>query len=70
MTKKLIFLLSESRFIQRGEPLLQIRRTKIWLYLILQIIGVAAPVAISQTIAAIGGFHIMHIPYIFCTTRD
>jgi len=54
ITQKLIFLCSEERFIQRGEPLLQVRRRKIWLYLLCQIIGVAAPVAISQTIAAIG----------------
>ncbi|CZR53946.1 related to human band 3 anion transport protein [Phialocephala subalpina] len=54
ITQKLIFLLSERRFIQKGEPLLQIRRRKIWLYLVCQIIGVALPVAISQIIAAIG----------------
>ncbi|KFX93058.1 hypothetical protein V490_05022 [Pseudogymnoascus sp. VKM F-3557] len=54
MTQKLIFLFSERRFIQPAEPLLQVRRRKIWLYLVCQIIGVALPVAISQTIAAIG----------------
>jgi hypothetical protein len=54
MTQKLIFLFSERRFIQPAEPLLQVRRRKIWLYLGCQIIGVALPVAISQTIAAIG----------------
>lgn len=54
MTKKLIFLLREPRFIQRAEPLLQVHRRKIWLYLALQTIGVVAPVAISLTIAAIG----------------
>lgn len=56
ITKKLLFLLSERRFIQRGEPLLQIRRRKVWLYVLCQIIGVAAPLAISQTIAAIGTY--------------
>lgn len=54
MTQKLTFLFSERRFIQPAEPLLQVRRRKIWLYLVCQIIGVALPVAISQTIAAIG----------------
>lgn len=49
-----MFLLKERRFIQKGEPLLRIRRRKIWLYLLCQIVGVALPVAISQTIAAIG----------------
>ncbi|XMA08314.1 hypothetical protein WAI453_001105 [Rhynchosporium graminicola] len=54
ITKKLLFLMSEQRFIQRSEPLLQVRRCKIWLYLLCQIVGVILPVAISQTIAAIG----------------
>ncbi|EPE24606.1 HCO3- transporter family protein [Glarea lozoyensis ATCC 20868] len=54
ITKKLLFLLSERRFIQSNDPLLQIPRSKIWLYLFCQMIGVALPVAISQTIAAIG----------------
>ncbi|PGH26751.1 hypothetical protein AJ80_01515 [Polytolypa hystricis UAMH7299] len=51
---KLIFLFKEDRFIQRGEPLLQVRKRKICLYIGLQIFGVASCVAISQTIAAIG----------------
>ncbi|KAF7916255.1 uncharacterized protein EAE97_012133 [Botrytis byssoidea] len=54
ITQKLLFLFSERRFIQKGEPLLQVKRRKIWLYLLCQIVGVAAPVAISLTIAAIG----------------
>lgn len=54
MTQKLIFLVSEPRFIQPANPLLKLSRRKIWLYFLLQIIGVAAPVAISLTIAAIG----------------
>ncbi|KAK2766087.1 hypothetical protein FQN54_007602 [Arachnomyces sp. PD_36] len=51
---KFIFLMGENRFIQRDEPLLSVRRRKIWLYIGLQFLGVAATVAISQTIAAIG----------------
>ncbi|PYI09261.1 hypothetical protein BO78DRAFT_439444 [Aspergillus sclerotiicarbonarius CBS 121057] len=51
---KIIFLLRERRFIQRDEPLLRVRRLKILLYISCQMIGVAACVAISQTIAAIG----------------
>lgn len=51
---KTIFLLRENRFIQRDEPLLRVKRRKILLYISCQAIGVAACVAISQTIAAIG----------------
>lgn len=54
ITQKVLFLLTERRFIQTGEPLLQVLRRKIPLYLLFQIIGWAIPVAISQTIAAIG----------------
>lgn len=52
--QKMIFLMRENRFIQRDEPLLRVQRRKILLYISCQIIGVAACVAISQTIAAIG----------------
>ncbi|KAH1402579.1 hypothetical protein KXX22_002600 [Aspergillus fumigatus] len=52
--QKLIFLARENRFIQRDEPLLNVRRRKIALYIACQALGVAATVAISQTIAAIG----------------
>ncbi|RAL03312.1 anion exchange family protein [Aspergillus ibericus CBS 121593] len=54
MLQKTIFLLRENRFIQRDEPLLRVKRRKILLYISCQAIGVAACVAISQTIAAIG----------------
>jgi hypothetical protein len=46
--------MTEERFIQRDEPLLKVPRKKILFYAGLQLIGVAATVAISQTIAAIG----------------
>ncbi|KAL4923485.1 anion exchange family protein [Aspergillus undulatus] len=52
--QKFIFLLNEDRFIKRDEPLLLVPRRKIALYIACQAIGVAACVAISQTIAAIG----------------
>jgi hypothetical protein len=54
MLKKAIFLMQENRFIQRDDPLLTIRKRKILLFIGLQGLGVAATVAISQTIAAIG----------------
>lgn len=46
--------MAEDRFIQRDEPLLKLQKQKIWLYIGIQVFGVAACVAISQTIAAIG----------------
>ena len=52
--KKIIFLLSEDRFIPRDNPLINIRKRKIVYYLAFQLTGVFACVAISQTIAAIG----------------
>ncbi|PGH11478.1 hypothetical protein AJ79_04853 [Helicocarpus griseus UAMH5409] len=54
IVEKAVFLLRENRFIQRDDPLLYIRRRKIVLYIGLQLFGVVACVAISQTIAAIG----------------
>jgi len=51
---KAIFLFSEHRFIDPSEPLLTVRKRKIGLYIALQMTGVLASVAISQTIAAIG----------------
>ncbi|KAH0368954.1 hypothetical protein KCU65_g3719, partial [Aureobasidium melanogenum] len=54
MTQKLLFLIKEHRFIDPSEPLLQVPRRKIMLFLLLQILGVGFSVAISQTIGAIG----------------
>ncbi|GLB07825.1 boron transporter 4 [Aspergillus tubingensis] len=52
--QKIIFLLREDRFIPRNEKLLCVPKRKIVLYVMCQVVGVAACVAISQTIAAIG----------------
>ncbi|KAK1676138.1 HCO3 transporter family-domain-containing protein [Colletotrichum godetiae] len=52
--RKFLFLQAEERFIQRDEILLQVRRLKIWLYIALQSLGVAACVAVSHTLGAIG----------------
>ncbi|KAM0216988.1 hypothetical protein ACHAQD_007707 [Fusarium lateritium] len=52
--RKLIYLQSEERFIQRDEPMLLIPKRKIILYIGLQLAGVAACVAVSHTLAAIG----------------
>ncbi|GAT27580.1 HCO3- transporter family protein [Aspergillus luchuensis] len=52
--QKIIFLLREDRFIPRNEELLRVPKRKIVFYVMCQVVGVAACVAISQTIAAIG----------------
>ncbi|KAL4979521.1 hypothetical protein BDW66DRAFT_157344 [Aspergillus desertorum] len=54
MMKKIIFLLREKRFVPRHEKLLRVKRRSIILYLACEIVPVAACVAISQTIAAVG----------------
>ena len=54
--RKMIFLLREDRFVSRDEPLLGLRKRKIVLYLGCEVLPVAACVAISQTIAAVGMF--------------
>ncbi|KAK4206399.1 boron transporter 1 [Rhypophila decipiens] len=51
---KFIYLQAEERFIQRDEPLLQVQKRKIWLYIAIQFSTVAACVAISHTLAAVG----------------
>jgi hypothetical protein len=51
---KALFLISERRFIPASHPLLKIPRRRTALFISIQLIAVAACVAISQTIAAIG----------------
>lgn len=51
--QKLIYLQSEKRFIQRDDPMLRVRRRKVILFIGLQLVGVAACVAVSHTLAAI-----------------
>ncbi|RDH26776.1 hypothetical protein BDQ94DRAFT_176156 [Aspergillus welwitschiae] len=54
MVQKAVFLMQENHFVQQDEPLLSARKRKVLLFTALQGTGVAATVAISQTIAAIG----------------
>jgi len=54
MTKKLLFLVREGRFVDRKDPLFSVPREKVWGYLACQGVGVVVCVAISMTIAAIG----------------
>ncbi|KAL4753666.1 hypothetical protein BDW72DRAFT_201366 [Aspergillus terricola var. indicus] len=51
---KMVFLLRERRFVPKHEKLLHVKRRKIILYLACEIVPVAACVAISQTISAVG----------------
>ncbi|KAJ4854609.1 HCO3- transporter family domain-containing protein [Trichoderma breve] len=52
--QKFMFLQSEGRFVQRDDPKLLVRKRKILLFISLQFFGVAACVAVSHTLAAIG----------------
>lgn len=52
--KKILYLVREDRFVQPDDPLRQVPTKKILLYVFCQAFGIAATVAISQTIAAIG----------------
>ena len=52
--KKIVYLISEPRFVQRSEPLLLLRKRKIIFYISWQILGIALSVAVSQTLGAIG----------------
>ncbi|KAH0282576.1 hypothetical protein KCU62_g9636, partial [Aureobasidium sp. EXF-3399] len=54
IVQKLMYLMSEERFVPKDEPLRKVSKKKLLLWLALQGLGVAATVAISQTIAAIG----------------
>ena len=55
ITQKLIFLAQDRNFTPASNPLKRIqRRTAIWAFVILELIGFGATFAITQTIAAIG----------------
>lgn len=54
ITAKVMFLLSERRFIEPANPMLRVPRKQIMLFILLQILGVGFSVAISQTVGAIG----------------
>lgn len=78
ITQKLIYLMTEKRFVRSDEALLTVSTKKIILYLLFQGLGIVTTVAISQTIAAIGfpvliialiPIRWMYLPMIF-TARD
>lgn len=54
LTGKFLFLLQERRFVDPADPRLKIPKTRIAYFLFWQLFAVAATVAISQTIGAIG----------------
>lgn len=51
---KILHLIREPRFVQPGDPLLLIPKSRIAFYLFWQVLGIAITVGMSQTIAAIG----------------
>ncbi|KAF2179042.1 hypothetical protein K469DRAFT_597581 [Zopfia rhizophila CBS 207.26] len=65
ITLKLVFLAKERHLTPRSDPLTRIeRRTAIWAFVSLELIGFGATFAITQTIAAIGFpvFILLYIP--------
>lgn len=55
VTQKLLFLLRDKELTSASDPLKRLdRRSSIWIFVLVELIGFAATFAISQTIAAIG----------------
>jgi len=54
MTQSAIYILTETRFLDPGNPMLKVPKSKVALFLLGQVLGVGFSVAISQTIGAIG----------------
>ncbi|KAL1686875.1 HCO3 transporter family-domain-containing protein [Schizophyllum commune] len=54
ITQKLYYLIRDRRFIPPSEPLRRVRKSRIVLFVALQLVGFGATFAITQTIAAIG----------------
>ncbi|RXW22878.1 hypothetical protein EST38_g2990 [Candolleomyces aberdarensis] len=54
MSHKIKYLLQDKHLTSRREPLRKVRKSRIWLFLAIQLIGFGATFAITQTIAAIG----------------
>ena len=54
ITAKLLFLARDRRLTPRSHPLLRCPRAKLWLFVIVELIGFGATFAITQTVAAVG----------------
>jgi len=54
ITAKMLFLLRDHSLTPKSEPLRRVRRSRVLLFIVIQLIGFGATFAIVQTIAAIG----------------
>ncbi|KAL1744076.1 HCO3 transporter family-domain-containing protein [Schizophyllum fasciatum] len=54
ITQKLYYLIRDRKFVPADEPLRKVRKSRIVLFVALQLVGFGATFAITQTIAAIG----------------
>lgn len=54
ITHKIKYLLQDKHLTPRNEPLHKVRKSRIWLFVAVQLIGFGGTFAITQTIAAIG----------------
>ncbi|KAH7322128.1 HCO3 transporter family-domain-containing protein [Rhizoctonia solani] len=54
VTEKLLYLIRDPAMVPRSEPLRRVRRSRVALFVAIELIGFGATMAITQTIAAIG----------------
>jgi hypothetical protein len=54
VTEKMLFLIRDPQAISPSEPLNNVRKSRIVMFLIIELLGFGATFAITQTIAAIG----------------
>ncbi|PPR00437.1 hypothetical protein CVT24_004498 [Panaeolus cyanescens] len=54
ITRKFLFLIQDKNLTSKHEPLHRVRKSRIILFLVIQLIGFGATFAVTQTIAAIG----------------
>ncbi|KAG2010109.1 anion exchange family protein [Coprinopsis cinerea AmutBmut pab1-1] len=54
MTKKIFYLLRDKELTSPRDPLRKVRKSRIWLFVAIQLIGFGGTFAITQTIAAVG----------------
>ncbi|CAE6487004.1 unnamed protein product [Rhizoctonia solani] len=54
VTEKLLYLIRDPALLSRKEPLRQVRRSRVALFVAIELLGFGATMAITQTIAAIG----------------
>ncbi|KAF8695190.1 HCO3- transporter family, partial [Rhizoctonia solani] len=54
VTEKLLYLIRDPAMVSRSEPLRKVRRSRVTLFVAIELIGFGATMAVTQTIAAIG----------------